>query len=251
MNKFFLIFPPYILFACIAVFFSSILFVVELYKNKLINNWLPKFIIAVFVSLYFGATVFSIISLLLDDIVNNNSKNAIDIITSGKFGLVYYGGLLGVIATTYFFVKKMFIASEIYNILSFVIPLFHSISRVGCYFAGCCYGIHSQLLHELPYFENGFPTGTYRVPTQLYEACFEFIIFIILFLLFKFKYQINLLKAYVFVYSVFRFNIEFLRADSIRGIIFSLSFSQYISIVIIIWLIFIFIKNRRTKNEYA
>ena len=47
----------------------------------------------------------------------------------------------------------------------------------------------------------------------------------------------NLLKIYLFIYACVRFILEFTRGDEIRGIWNGLSFSQYISIAIIILII--------------
>lgn len=249
MNNIFLVLPPYWLFGCIAFFMSSVLFLVEVYEKDLVNKWLSHYILVMILSLYLGATSFSILSLVLDDIANKYGKNVWDIIISGKYGLVYYGGLVGVITSTHFFIKKGLIEARIYNILSFVIPFFHSISRVGCYYAGCCYGVHSKILIELPYFVNGFFSDSYRVPVQLFEAVFELLTAIVLFVLFKkMTSPKNLLNFYLGTYAVFRFMIEFIRGDTVRGIILGLSFSQYVSILIVISLIYQFVnKGRRNK----
>lgn len=223
-------------------------------KENLINKNLPKYIIGILISIYVGAIFFSIISITIYDIINNNAKNIFCTIFSGNYGLVYYGGLTGIVLTTCVFVKKNIISMKIYNILAFIIPFFHAISRIGCYFAGCCYGIHNEIFFELPYFSNGSFTGEYRVPIQIYEAIFEFVLAISIFIIYlKNKYKYNLLKLYLIMYSVFRFLFEFFRDDVIRGVYFGFSFSQYISFFIILLLIFQkSIKHyRRIHNEYT
>lgn len=225
-----------------------------MYRENLINRSLPKYIIAVLISLYIGAVLFSILSLLIDDIVNNDCEKVLEIIFSGNYGLVYYGGLSGVVLSTCFFVKRKLISTSIYSILSFIIPLFHSISRIGCYFAGCCYGTHNEDLFQLPYYFNGTFTGEYCVPTQIYEALFEAIVMVMFFILYIVGVRrFNLLKMYLLIYAVFRFIIEFFRADDVRGIYFGFSFSQYISFFIILVLA---LKNIKvilggSNNEYA
>lgn len=225
-----------------------------MFKDNLINNNLPKYVIITLSAVYGGAILFSVISLFIDDIVNNGILNAIKSIFSGKYGLVYYGGLSGVLVTTLIFVNKKLMSYKIYNILAFVIPLFHSISRLGCYFAGCCYGVHSKTLYELPHFSNGEFSGDYCVPVQIYESIFELLLAIIIFIIYiRNKDKYNLLKGYLLSYSIFRFLVEFLRGDIERGVYFGISFSQYISIFIILFIIFQ--KNikycRRTHNEYT
>ena len=248
--------PPYILFVCLAFLISSIFLVILMYRDNIININLPKYIIVTIVSIYVGAILFSILSSLIDDIINNSSKNVLLILFSGNYGLVYYGGLFGLLLSTYIFVERKILSNKVYNNLALIIPLFHSISRVGCYFAGCCYGMQNKYLYQLPHFINGFFNGEYRVPTQLYESIFEALLLILISLLYYFINKnlisnkvkdLNLLTVYLFFYANFRFFIEFLRGDKIRGIYFGLSFSQYISIVLLLFIIFSKLIFRRKK----
>lgn len=245
--------PPYLLFTGLSFLFSCIVLMICMFKDNLINNHLPKYVIIILGAVYGGAILFSVVSLVIDDVVNNGALNAIKIMFSGKYGLVYYGGLAGIVITTFVFVNKKLISYKIYNILAFVIPLFHSISRLGCYFAGCCYGVQSNILYELPHFSNGEFSGDYCVPVQIYESIFEFLLAIIIFIIYiRNTSKYNLLKVYLIFYSIFRILVEFLRGDIKRGVYFGVSFSQYISILIIIFLLFQKnIKNyRRSQYEY-
>ncbi len=76
-----------------------------------------------------------------------------------------------------------------------------------------------------------------RFPVQLLEAIIEFIIFIILLKIEK-KRKYNLTIIYLITYAIVRFFDEFLRGDNIRGIWYmGLSTSQYISIVVLLFLL--------------
>lgn len=226
-----------------------------MYRHNLINKNLPKYILVMIASIYVGAVLFSVISLIIDDIINNGSNNILLILFSGNYGLVYYGGLFGVILSTYIFVKRKILSMEIYNELAIIIPLFHSISRVGCYFAGCCYGMQNKNLYQLPYFINGVFSGEYRIPTQLYESLFEGLLFLLISLLYFMKEKnisnklksLSLLAVYLLLYAIFRFFIEFLRGDKIRGVYFGLSFSQHMSIITL-FIIFCTLIFRRKKE---
>lgn len=144
-------------------------------------------------------------------------------------GFVFYGGLIGAIAATAAAAKVLAIDGR--TLRSFFAPafaLFHACGRVGCFFAGCCYGIpweHGIAMAETP----DIP----RFPVQLAESGVEIIIFAALLFIEKKTDRYDLMKIYLLCYSVARFFLEFLRGDVIRGIWgFGLSTSQYISIAV-------------------
>lgn len=246
MLEIFKFIPPYLLFTCLSFLISSIVLLAFMYREKMVNKNLPKYIINIPISIYVGALLFSVLSLIIDDVVNNGCKRILRIITDGKYGLVYYGGLTGLVITTYTFVKRNLISSKIYDILSFVIPIFHSVSRIGCYFAGCCYGIKNNDLFQLPQYKDGIFTGGYCVPTQIIESVFEMLLAVLFVAMYLKKLKgFNLLKLYLIFYALFRFFIEFFRDDKMRGVYLGISFSQYFSILIVVLLLF----QKYTKNH--
>lgn len=145
-------------------------------------------------------------------------------------GLVYYGGLFGVLTGMRFYAMKTkkYKLIDLYNLVAPAIPLFHGFGRVGCFMSGCCYG--RQL-------KNTWNLGSYiqfsRIPTQLIEAAFEFLLFAVL--LFMGKKSNHLLRIYLISYGSFRFAIEFYRGDAIRGIYGGLSTAQWISIIVLLY----------------
>ena len=59
-----------------------------------------------------------------------------------KGGFVFYGGLIGGIFGLFIYSKQFKISfKSLCLILVPVIPLVHSIGRIGCLCAGCCYGM--------------------------------------------------------------------------------------------------------------
>lgn len=108
----------------------------------------------------------------------------------------------------------------------------HSFGRMGCFFAGCCYGKEttSWIGMVFPYSNN--PTHAVY-PTQLFESIFLFVMFLICFYLtFKkdFKYTFCI---YLISYGVFRYFIEYLRDDSRGEFIPGLSPSQFWGLMMI------------------
>lgn len=158
-------------------------------------------------------------------------------------GIVFYGGLLGGIGVYAFCLKvrPIGVDKQALDILAVCIPLFHSITRIGCFLSGCCYGkVYTGPL-SIKYIVSidGCIDINSRFPVQLMEALFEFVLFIYLLRYLQkdnWKSQ-RLLIRYLFLYSVGRFCIEFLRGDVRRGLIYGISFSQCVSIII--WVILI------------
>ena len=121
------------------------------------------------------------------------------------------------------------------------ITIAHAFGRLGCMFAGCC---HGHVTHEwYGIWNEGLHAHT--VPIQLYEAIFLFaisIVMIVLLFAFKFKYNMPL---YLVSYGVWRFIIEYFRADYRGDFIPGLSPSQFWSIVMVLLGVAIFFVYRK------
>ena len=64
------------------------------------------------------------------------------IINMFKGGFVFYGGLLGGILGVFIYSKQFKVSfKSLMLTLIPVVPLVHSIGRIGCLCAGCCYGM--------------------------------------------------------------------------------------------------------------
>lgn len=147
-------------------------------------------------------------------------------------GFVFYGGLIGGIATLLVGGKIQKINIEEYVINSiFLVPFIHSFGRIGCFMAGCCYGIPYEGFGAVVFPETSVGlSGVSLFPIQLVEAAFLMIISCIL-LLIQLKYKSRYtLEIYIFLYSVLRFFLENYRYDEARGYFVGLSTSQWISI---------------------
>lgn len=158
-------------------------------------------------------------------------------------GFVFYGGLIGgifgPILYAHFFKEDAFPLVQ-----AFVpaIPLFHCIGRIGCFLAGCCYGIeyHGALAVTFTNAVGGAPNGVPLLPVQLIEAGANLITFIILIIYnHKPRKPLQPFGLYLMIYGVERFIFEFFRGDLIRGGLLGLSTSQWISLLLVplgIWL---------------
>lgn len=150
-------------------------------------------------------------------------------------GITFIGGLIGGVVSFlvgYTIFRKRF-KSKLLDILSLApccILIAHAFGRVGCFFAGCCYGKPTDGI-----FGVTFPGMSHAVhPTQLYEATFLFLMFAICMVLYlkkDFKYNLPL---YLIAYGIFRFLIEYVRNDSRGELIGAVSPSQFWSIVMVV-----------------
>lgn len=171
---------------------------------------------------------------VIKNIANINSfrifLNAVYLVWGGN---VFYGGLLGGILTAIIIFKKKPQYRYLLDFAVPAIPLFHFFGRIGCFLAGCCFGIESSFGFTFRHSIIGEANGINRFPVQLLEAFINIILFFILDI-FRRKnlFRQNIIYLYLLFYSFARFFIEFLRGDAYRGFFFFLSTSQIISILI-------------------
>lgn len=152
-------------------------------------------------------------------------------------GMVFYGGFIGSIASVYIYTRfsKAIDRPFAFDLLALATPLFHAFGRIGCFLGGCCYGVECDwgiTVHNNPVLPE--LNGVSRFPVQLVEAGCNLMIFALLFWLFRRKRKgLPLLITYIFLYAPVRFMLEFLRGDTIRGFLFGLSTSQWISLLLL------------------
>ena len=149
-------------------------------------------------------------------------------------GITWLGGVLGAFPLTVFLLHKFCPrikgnALFYFNLLVPAIALGHAFGRVGCFFAGCCYGKPTDAFLGVQ-----FPLLNEKVyPTQLFEAAFEFAFFGVCVAFYK-KLREHFLEGYLFGYGVFRFLLEFMRGDDRGGLGIFLSPSQVICLLMLI-----------------
>ncbi len=151
-------------------------------------------------------------------------------------GMVFYGGVIGGIWGGYLYCRKYKINPiEFFDIAAPSLALGQAFGRVGCFMAGCCYGIEYDGFCSVVFPAGGFaPAGVPLLATQLLEAGYLLLLTVALSLILKKSTKVGRTAGWYFVlYGVWRFIIEFFRSDD-RGQVFSLSTSQFISILLFI-----------------
>ena len=168
-----------------------------------------------------------------------------------KAGLVFYGGLIGGLFMVFLCKIIHHIEVERYvRTLCFSIPWVHAFGRVGCFMAGCCYGIPYSGPGAVVFPEDCYaPAGISLFPIQLLEAgCLMLLALFLLYLSIRGKYTYTL-EVYLVLYAVLRFFLEELRYDSDRGYMGPFSTSQWICIILLILSAYLFWKQKRVQIE--
>jgi phosphatidylglycerol:prolipoprotein diacylglycerol transferase len=159
-------------------------------------------------------------------------------------GGVFYGGFLAALFFTIWYVRVQELSFwRMADVLAPGVVLGQSVGRLGCFSAGCDYGkpttvpwgviFTNSFAHEVA----GVPLFQRLHPTQLYESFTTFAIFGLLLWWFpKRKRDGDVFLAYVGLYAVARFFLEFLRGDEDRGFVFNhlLSTSQFIALLALV-----------------
>lgn len=157
-------------------------------------------------------------------------------ISSGNFGFlleggqVFYGGLIGGIGGAILGNSLAHDNFALYcDVIVPCIPLGHAFGRLGCFFAGCCYGMPYDGFGSFSFPAAGIHYQTF--PIQLLEAAINICIFVYLIIYTRSDHKrYHVLYHYLFIYAISRFTLEFWRGDQVRGISIGLSTSQWISI---------------------
>lgn len=180
--------------------------------------------------------------------------NPVEIIKIWEGGLVFYGGFIfAIIVATYLFKKNNMPIWKTADLFAPSIPIGQMVGRLGCFFAGCCYGKPTTLPWGVTFSEPGSlaKLDVPLHPTQLYSSLNGLIIFFILIIIRRYKrFDGQLIWTYLLLYPIGRFIIEFFRNDAERGFFLdtSLSTSQVISVILFIIAIIMLIRLKGARS---
>jgi len=139
-------------------------------------------------------------------------KHPLEIIMLQHGGMAIFGGIIfgSIFACLFIKMNKM----DLFATLDLLVPfiaLGQAIGRIGCFLNGCCYGKVSAFGIYSPV------SGQTLIPTQLYSSLLMFLIFLVLrFMQGRKHLPGQIAYAYLFLYSIKRFSIEFFRNDTPR-----------------------------------
>lgn len=171
-------------------------------------------------------------------------------------GLSILGGIIGafVALSGYLFWHKIPVLPFLDRITLYT-PLVQSFGRVGCFFAGCCFGVVTSGWWGVMYThaEHMAPLNVLLHPSQLYSAAILFVIFLLqYFYLQKIcKTAGVLLCSYLILVSFERFLIDFVRWDRLffdYQYFSCFSIHQWIAVVMMMSAIFGLIVLKKQNN---
>ena len=178
-----------------------------------------------------------------------------------RAGGVFYGGLIAAVAASVWYIRRHRLpVLATCDAFAPGIALGHAVGRIGCFTAGCCYGKPTSLPWGVVFTNpmareiSGTPLGVPLHPTQLYESVVEFVNFFILLWLIKHKRSDGqVIGAYMLLYGIARYLLEFLRADPERGVVLGgwLTGTQLISILLVIIGGVLWMRRRKTVPHAA
>lgn len=169
-------------------------------------------------------------------IFSGQSYSFVEVLRIWDGGMAILGGVIGgAIGVALFCLihKKNFM--DVADVVAPSLILGQAIGRIGCYFAGCCYGIVVTDENLMWFPLSTLIDGQWRLSTFFYESLWDFMVFAILMVLLrknKYKYRGSSIAMYFILYGIGRAWIEALRGDSLY--IGSIKVSQLLSILMII-----------------
>src|SRR5690349_18749110 len=169
-------------------------------------------------------------------------------------GGVFYGGLIAALGLAVWYMRKTRLpALRTADVFAPGIALGHGIGRLGCFSAGCCWGVECHLPWAVTFTNPvanqlvGVPLRIPLHPTQLYESVAEFFIFGILLWRFGKSHRTGgVIGLYLVLYSATRFVVEFFRFHE-QGNLWGgpLDASQWISLALCLGGAYYLIAGRR------
>lgn len=250
--------PTYGILSIIGVIISAIVIIVLSKKKQF--DFYDVFVTAVIAGLgvFLGAHILYALTRVEDIIFAftlwddfGNKKDFFKYLLDVSSGLVFYGGLYGGLLAGYLWIRhKKHPLGVFSDVFAVVIPLFHTFGRVGCFFAGCCYGVEWEYGLMGRVLSPGKHEYVARFPVQLAEAFLLLVLFLLLLSLYmKGKCKGRLMLVYLSIYAVIRFTLEFFRGDEIRGHLWIFSTSQWISLLtLLVVIIYLVISNRKRRQ---
>lgn len=224
------------------------------FKQLNLHNHFAEILMVGILAGYVGGRLLSIIS------QPEAFKSVLEMIAFWQGGFSVLGSVLGILLILPWYLKRLQIpVLPLFDLAAIYGPLLQAIARIGCFFAGCCHGITSNLPWAVTYTDTQSiaPLYTHLHPTQLYSSATLFIIFLLMYFVFQhqFKKPGQLLASYLMLAGAERFIIDFWRADRIfinNPFFTSLSFTQMVALGLMIsaGLVFI-IQSYKKSYQYS
>lgn len=185
-------------------------------RRKLISNdcFINTLLIGLLAGIIGGRLLFVLIS------VEVFAHNLWEILYPWIGGFSVIGSILGVIIVVPVYLRMHQVQIlPFFDVVGLYAPILQAISRIGCFFAGCCYGLSAPegfpFAVTFTHPDSLAPLNISLHPTQLYYTFFSLLLFVLLWGISKRCFPIpgTLFFVYLIGESFVRFFSEFWRAD--------------------------------------
>lgn len=169
----------------------------------------------------------------------------------GSSGFVVYGGLiLALLGAMVYCKRKKLNFLACFDVAAPAVALAQAFGRIGCFFAGCCYGRPTDAWFGITFPAGSLaPSGVSLIPTQLFSAGGDLLLAVLLLLIDHRRHKDGALGGlYLIGYGLGRFAIEFLRNDP-RGNIAFLSTSQFVSLLFVPAGLYLLLRKTKTEKN--
>lgn len=250
--------PLYLNSYGLAIFIGILVFIKLANNNKRREKLTSK---DNFINIVVYGTLVGVVGGRLLDVLNNYKNYSLyEALAFWEPGYSVLGSIISITIFLFWYLRKEKIpVSPFLDLVGIYAPLLQSISRIGCFFAGCCFGAKTNLPWAITYTHPDLATHAAYMftpihPTQLYSSAILFVAFLIMLHLAKVVKTPGLLfTSYLMLSASERFIVDFWRADrefyNIE-LLKILSIHQWISMVIFMLSFFGFIylfKSRKVK----
>lgn len=187
------------------------------YPSMIVLSLIVNVIVVLIISRKFKYNVDELVSMLVIDNIGIIGGGILyTYIFSKDFGFSSLGGVIGGLIMLYLYsllVKKNYK----YMLILFMpsIPLMYAIGKIGCFVAGCCYGIPYDGIGHIVYHSSEVALlNTNLFPIQIVETIIFLIIFIyVISRYYKNKFSIKLIMIEIIVCGIAKFLLDFLRYE--------------------------------------
>jgi len=182
------------------------------------------------------------------------TRQPLDMLKIWQGGLVFSGGIIGVVLTMIWYIKRHDLPlGKVADLWAPAIAIGQCIGRIGCFMAGCCYGKPTDLKWGVTFTHTHAlcPLNISLHPAQLYSSISGLIIFGVVMLLYsKRKFEGQIFLWFLILHSTARLALERFRGDD-RGLLLNsnMSMTQFVAILILISAAGILLVVKAKKKE--
>jgi phosphatidylglycerol:prolipoprotein diacylglycerol transferase len=159
-----------------------------------------------------------LLMIVLDPAIRDNWREIFSLATLQAAG-IFYGGFLAALVMAFVYMWRNGLpALKTADVFAPGLALGHAIGRLGCFSAGCCWGLPTRLPWAVTFTNPrardlvGVPLGVSLHPTQLYESIGDLVIFALLYRQFLRPHRDgSVVSLYLILYGLLRFLVEFVR----------------------------------------